>query len=291
MTGFARQEGSFGEHSWAVEVKSVNGRSLDIRFRLPPGLDQLEPVARTRIAERFRRGNVNVAITLNRADTTPQLRINRPLLNEVLALARELEAAGATAPRLDSLLSVRGVIETGSAEQDSPEQRQNLLQAMAATLNAALDQLALVRSEEGRRLSSALSSQLDEVERLVEEAGRLPGTQPEAIRDRLKRQVASVLGAANGGVAEERLLQEVALLAVRADIREELDRLRAHISAAQQLLAESGAVGRRLDFLCQEFSREANTLCSKSADLELTQVGLRLKAVIEQFREQVQNIE
>ena len=291
MTGFARQDGSFGDQSWAVEVKSVNARGLDIRFRLPPGFDELEAAARPLVAERFRRGSVNIAVTLSRAETTPQLRINRPLLAEVLALAGELEKAGAAAPRLDSLLSVRGIIEVGSAEQDNPERRQETLEALSATLTSALDQLALARQEEGRRLASVLSSHLAEIERLVEQAGGLAATQPEALRERLERQLATVLDASNAALPQDRLLQEVAVLATRADVREELDRLRAHVAGARELLQEAAAVGRRLDFLCQEFSREANTLCSKSSDLELTQVGLRLKAVIEQFREQVQNIE
>lgn len=288
MTGFARSEGETQGCRWAVEVKSVNGRGLDVRCRLPPGFDSLEPAIRTEIGQKLRRGSVNVTVTVARGAAGSGMRLNRPLINQIMALARELEAEGLPPQQLDALLGVRGVIEAESDEDATlPD---TVAPAVLAGVGQALIQLAAARSAEGGRLREMLSHLLEEVASLVKGAAALAVTQPQALRERFLRQLATLLEAAPP-LPEERLAQELALLATRSDVREELDRLRAHITAARALLAEGTGVGRRLDFLCQEFNREANTLCSKSSDMELTRLGLALKATIEQFREQVQNIE
>lgn len=289
MTGFARTEGGIEGYDWTFEIKSVNGRNLDIRCRLPGGLDQIEVAARAEIPRRIRRGNVTVTVTLNRAAPTAQLRVNRDLLDHLFDLARELQASGAEPPRVDGLLSIRGVIEAAE-EVESPDFRRHLENALTVTLGEAVDRLAEVRLAEGARLLQILHNQLDEIAALTERAARCASLQPMAIKERLRTQVNALLDAVPT-LSEERLAQEAALLIVKGDVREELDRLNAHIAAARDLLGEGGAIGRRFDFLCQEFNREANTLCSKSTDVELTTIGLALKATIEQMREQVQNIE
>ncbi len=288
MTGFARVDGHGDGYSWTFEAKSVNGRSLDLRCRLPSGFDSVEAAARADLPKRLARGNVNLTLTVNRAQDVSQLRINRVLLAQVLELAREIEGAGAAAPRLDSLLAVRGIIEP--VEEDQTEARERVEAALKTDLAKLVDQLVVNRLAEGNRIAEVLNGHLDEVARLVDGASACASTQPEALREKLRAQVAAILGSFPA-LPEERLAQEAAILIGKADVREELDRLRAHIQAARDLMAEGGAIGRRFDFLCQEFNREANTLCSKSADVELTRIGLSLKASIEQLREQVQNIE
>jgi uncharacterized protein (TIGR00255 family) len=288
MTGFSRTENQAAGTAWTVEARSVNGRNLDIRCRLPVGFESLEAVVRAEVARRFKRGSVNVAVTLARTAAAAQLRINRPLLDQVLALTRELEGVGAAPPRLDAVLAIRGVIEP--VEENDATTREQIEALLIADLTLALDRLALARAEEGARLGLALASLLENITLLVTTAADSAATQPAALRERLRIQLATLLDAVPA-LPEERLAQELALLVARGDIREELDRLRAHIAAARDLLAVGEAVGRRLDFLCQEFNREANTLCSKSTDVELTRIGLALKATVEQFREQVQNIE
>jgi uncharacterized protein (TIGR00255 family) len=290
MTGFARTEGQDGPLSWTVEARSVNGKSLEVRCRMPPGYDALDAVARAEAARILKRGNVNVNVTVQRAQTAAPLRLNRALLAQVIELAREIEGAGAAPPRLDALLAVRGIIETEEEQAESEAVRESRERAMSRSLTTALEQLAIARLSEGARLQTVLETHLAEIERLTEAAAATASLQPAALKERLRRQV-SELVEASIGLAEERLVQETALLIARADVREELDRLRAHIAQARELVAEGAAVGRRFDFLCQEFNREANTLCSKSADVELTRIGLSLKAAIEQLREQVQNIE
>ncbi|WP_455178289.1 YicC/YloC family endoribonuclease [Azospirillum melinis] len=288
MTGFARVDGHGDGYSWTFEAKSVNGRSLDLRCRLPSGFDSVEAAARADVPKRLARGNVNLTLTVNRAQSVSQLRINRELLAQVLEIAREIEGAGAAAPRLDSLLAVRGIIEP--VEEDETEARERVESALKGDLSKLIDQLAVNRLAEGARIAEVLNGHLDEIARLVEAASACASTQPDALREKLRAQVAAILGSFPA-LSEERLAQEAAILIGKADVREELDRLRAHIQAARDMMAEGGAIGRRFDFLCQEFNREANTLCSKSADVELTRIGLSLKASIEQLREQVQNIE
>ncbi len=290
MTGFARAEGVNDTYGWAWEIKSVNSKGLDVRFRLPPGHDALDQTIRKAVAQRFKRGAVSVALSLDRVAAAPAFRINENLLNEVVALHQNLSGkVDPTPPRLEGLLAVRGIVETVE-EEEAEAARTARIEAMTATLGEALGALADMRAAEGKRLLDYLASHLGEIERLAGEAEATAAMQPEARKARLKEQVAALLEA-EPALSEERLVQEAALLAVKADVREELDRLEAHVAAARDLLAGDGAVGRKLDFLCQELNREANTLCAKSSDLELTRIGLALKAAIEQLREQVQNVE
>jgi uncharacterized protein (TIGR00255 family) len=289
MTVFARADGAAPRVQWVVEARSVNGKGRDLRCRLPQGLDGLEPAIRAAVEARITRGNVNVALNLTRTETTGSLRINRDLLAQVLELAREIAGPDAPPPSIDTLLSVRGVIDSGET-QETEEERAALEKSIAATVTVAIDRLVTARTAEGAHLATVLTGHLAEIERLTDAAAATACLQPEALRARLRQQIAALMDAVPA-LAEERLAQEAALLISKADVREELDRLRAHIAQARAMLADGGAIGRRLDFLCQEFNREANTLCSKSADVDLTRIGMELKAVIEQFREQVQNIE
>jgi uncharacterized protein (TIGR00255 family) len=291
MTGFARVEGSQDGTSWAWELKSVNSKSLDVRLRLPPGFDYLEPLLRTSLAQRLKRGAISATLSLTRdAGAGGGLRVNRAALDQILALADELTGRiEAAPPRLDGLLALRGVLEA-AGEEESPEAREMLAAVFLAGWEAALASLVAMREAEGARLAAVLRERLAEMTLLAAAAEASAAAQPDAIRARLRSLVAALLDA-SPALPEERLAQEAALLVARADIREELDRLAAHLAAAQDLLREGTAIGRRFDFLCQEFNREANTLCSKSADVELTRTGLALKAAIEQLREQVQNIE
>lgn len=290
MTGFARTAGAAGDYSWSWELKSVNSRGLDLRCRLHGGLDALEVAARAAATKRFHRGNVTMNLTMNRPGATAEIRINEDVLGAVLAAAAELaKRIDAPPPSVDGLLAMRGVLETVERE-DSEAERKTLEAGVLATLDEALDGLATDRASEGRRLDGIVAGQIETIAELTAAAGQLAAVQPAALKARLQRQVAALLDNADG-LAEDRLLQEAAVLATKADVREELDRLAAHVDAARELLADQGAVGRRLDFLAQEFNREANTLCSKSQDAALTKVGIELKTVIDQFREQAQNIE
>jgi uncharacterized protein (TIGR00255 family) len=288
MTGFARAQDEAPGMSWVWEIKSVNGRALDLRLRLAPGFDALEPELRAALAQRFRRGNFSANLAVTRT-TPPALRVNREALSQLVTLINELSGEiEAAPPRLDGLLALRGVVETVEDEDETVlEARRH---AVLAGWNAALDRLAGARAEEGARIAALLGSQLDEMAALVTAAADCAAAQPAAIRERL-RTVLTSLADLMPSMPEERMAQEVALLAARSDIREEIERLHAHLEQAGELLQQGEAVGRRLDFLCQELNREANTLCSKSVDIELTRIGLSLKAVVEQFREQVQNIE
>jgi uncharacterized protein (TIGR00255 family) len=288
MTGFARAQGDQLGIGWVWEIKSVNGKSLDLRFRLPPGFDSLEPGLRALLAQRFRRGNFSANLAVTRT-VPPGVRVNRETLAQLVALMNELAGEiEAAPPRIDGLLALRGVVETVEEEPDDVmEERRHAVFDSWAT---ALDTLARARAEEGARLGVVLHRQLAEMSALVEAAAGCAAAQPVAIRERLQTMLANIADLAPGMPAE-RIAQEMALLIARSDIREELERLRAHLEQAADLLRRDEAVGRRLDFLCQELNREANTLCSKSADIELTRVGLSLKAAVEQFREQVQNIE
>ena len=288
MTGFARAEGEELGIAWVWEIKSVNGKSLDLRLRLAPGFDVLEPRLRVLLAQRFRRGSFSANLAISR--TVPAtVRVNREALAQLVTLMNELAGEiEAAPPRIDGLLSLRGVIETVEDEADAVVEVRR--QAVLASWANTLDRLAAARMEEGARLSATLRNQLAELAALVDAAADSAAAQPAAIRERLRTMLANVVDLVPG-MPEDRIAQEMALLITRSDVREELERLRAHLDQARDLLAQKDAVGRRLDFLCQELNREANTLCSKSADLELTRIGLSLKAAVEQFREQVQNIE
>ena len=288
MTGFGRAEGAHAGWSWAVEARSVNGRNLEVRFRGPPGFDSLERAAREGAQGRFQRGQVTVGVQAKRAEGAGAARINLDQLERYLEAGAPYLADGrAAAPRLDGLLALRGVVEAEDAGLD-PETQAEVESAMAASVAVALDGLLAVRREEGRSLLPVLSAQMERIGDLAGQAREVAAGQPAAIKARFEARLKELAGEA---ASEERIVQEAAAMAVKADVAEELDRLAGHVTAAHGLLAADGAVGRRLDFLTQEFMREANTLCSKSALGALTAIGLDLKAVIEQFREQVQNVE
>jgi uncharacterized protein (TIGR00255 family) len=285
MTGFARCQGEVGAVSWTWELRSVNGRGLDVRCRLPAGYESLDAPARAAAAERCRRGNVNLTLTETHG-SRPRFAINRDALHQILALLGEIGDVAVAPPRLDGLLGLPGVVERAN-DADEPAQHLALLEAKLAE---ALDSLQAMRLQEGRKLEDMAVAQLDEIEALVGLARGAAAAQPAAIVERLRQQLEALL-AQQPLPGPDRLAQEAALLAAKADVREELDRLGAHVGASRTLIRAGGAVGRKLDFLCQELNREANTLCSKSSEIALTRLGLDLKAAIEQLREQIQNIE
>ena len=287
MTGFARTEGALGAWSWAVEARSVNGRNLEVRFRGPPGFEGLDRFARDAGQSRFHRGQITLGLQAKRSGGGGGVAVNVEQLERYLALAAPLVAAGrASPPDMAGLLALPGVVEAESEED--PEARASLEAAMGASMAAALDGLKLSREAEGAALAPVLGGLVDDIERLVRAAETEAATHPNVIKDRFTRRMAELVG---DHVAEERITQEAAAMAIKADVREELDRLKAHIAAARTLMASDAAAGRKLDFLMQEFMREANTLCSKSATTALTAIGLDLKAVIEQLREQTANVE
>jgi uncharacterized protein (TIGR00255 family) len=288
MTGFGRAEGAAGDWSWAVEARSVNGRNLEIRFRGPPGFDGLDRVAREAAQSRFARGQVNVGVQAKRSESAVEVRVNEEVLARYLSLGAALVADGRAAPpSVDGLLALRGVIEAAE-NLDDPEAQSALESAIALSVGAALEALAASRREEGLALTAVLIGLVDKIDGLVSQAWTLADGQPAAIKERFERRMTELAGDV---VSADKIVNEAAAMAVKADVREELDRLRAHVEAARAHVAAEGPQGRRLDFLTQEFMREANTLCSKSALPALTTVGLELKATIEQFREQVQNVE
>jgi uncharacterized protein (TIGR00255 family) len=290
MTGFARGHGVNGPYAWAWEIKSVNGKGLDVRLRLPSGWDAIDAPVRARIAERLARGSVQATLTVERTGVTPVVRINAAVLEAIVTAVRQLAPRlEAAPPSLDGLLSLKGVMEVS----DAAESEQERLGAEAAATSGfaeVLSALSEMREREGAALGRVLTLRLGEIAALAERAERAPGRRPEAIRVRLAEQVATLL-AQSDRFDPDRLHQEAILIATKADVREELDRLAAHVAQARRLIDQGGAVGRRLDFLAQELNREANTLCAKANDVELTNIGLDLKAAVEQFREQVQNVE
>ncbi|MCX5570525.1 YicC/YloC family endoribonuclease [Kaistia nematophila] len=290
MTGFARAAGAGHGYRWTWELRSVNGKGLDIRLRLPPSFDHLEQPVRERVGKTLQRGNLQVGLSLQRETTASALRVNEELLRQVMDLVRRVGSEiDAAPPTLDGLLSIRGILETVDAEDD-PAVAEALAADLLVDLDTALAELVVARNREGAAIGAVLNARMDEIERLTAAAEASPARTVEAIRKKLADQVAALLDA-SPALDPDRLHQEAALLATRADIREELDRLTAHVAAARALLAEGGPVGRKLDFLAQEFNRETNTLCAKANDRSLTAIGLDLKAAVDQLREQVQNLE
>jgi uncharacterized protein (TIGR00255 family) len=294
MTGYARAQGSDERRRWVWEARSVNGRNLEIRCRVPQGFDRLENPARTAIGGRMKRGNVSLTLTIASEQQGKPLRINRALLAELAGLVEEVrKGTGAAAPTADGLLRVRGVIEEEDAAVEGEEALAVLDRALSGTLDEVLKALAAARAAEGRALAVVIDRHVGEIEELCKRAADRASAQVGTARARFESQLAELLERAPP-LSEERFAQEVALLVGKADVREELDRLAAHIAQARTLLADArpdNPVGRKFDFLCQEFNREANTLCSKSADIELTRIGIDLKGAIERLREQVQNVE
>jgi uncharacterized protein (TIGR00255 family) len=290
MTGFARGHGVSGAYSWAWELKSVNAKGFDLRLRLPPGWDAVEGPARNGAAQVLARGTVHGTLTVERQGVAPSVRINEPVLAAVLATVKGLAGrVDAAAPRLDGILSLKGVIEVID-EDEREEDRRVGEAAVIAGFHATVAELSAMRRHEGQSLGQVLTQRVREIAVLAERAEAAPGRRPEAIKARIVEQVAMLLDASDR-FDPDRLHQEAILIASKADIREELDRLASHVAQIERLIAGGGPIGRRLDFLAQELNREANTLCSKSNDVELTNIGLELKSVVEQFREQVQNLE
>jgi uncharacterized protein (TIGR00255 family) len=290
MTGFARGHGVSGSYAWAWEVKSVNGKGLDLRLRFPPGWDAIEVAVRAQAAERLARGSIQANLTVERSGAVPVVRINAAVLDAVLTTLKQLAPRiEASPPSLDGLLALKGVMEVGDAEERE-EERRSAEAAVTAGFAEVLGALAEMRQCEGAALGRVLAARLGEISALALRGEATPGRRPEAIRARLAEQVATLL-AQSERFDPDRLHQEAILIATKADVREELDRLAAHVAQAQLLIGQGGPIGRRLDFLAQELNREANTLCAKANDVELTNIGLELKAAVEQFREQVQNVE
>jgi uncharacterized protein (TIGR00255 family) len=290
MTGYARAQGGVPGIGFSVEIKSVNARGLDMRMRLTPGYDALEPEIRRRVSRALSRGSISVTLNIEREGEEGRVVINHAALDAVLGALREVGGRiDAAKPTLDGILGLKGVLEQHDAPLDA-DAEERLHAAIYEAVDTALADLQAARRAEGRALESILSGQVNEIARLRDLAEAHPGRSRDAILVRLKEQIADLLSSSSG-LSEDRLMQEALLLATKADIREELDRLSAHVASARALLKEGGPAGRKLDFLSQEFNREANTLCSKSNAVELTAIGLDLKAVIDQFREQVQNLE
>ena len=290
MTGFARSHGVAGSYAWAWEIKSVNAKGLDLRLRLPPGWDLIEVPARGRASEKLSRGTVYANLTVDRKGVAPSVKINEPVLAAVLATMKSLAGRiDAAPPTLDGVLALKGVIEVTETDE-SEDERRAAEAAIIAGFEKALGELVAMRRAEGETLGRLLAARLADIAAFTARAEAAPGRKPEAIKARLAEQVATLL-AASDRFDSDRLHQEAILIATKADIREELDRLVSHVAQARKLIADGGAVGRRLDFLAQELNRESNTLTAKANDADLTTIGLELKSVVEQFREQVQNLE
>ncbi|WP_333692962.1 YicC/YloC family endoribonuclease [Phaeobacter italicus] len=293
MTGFAAAQGTTGAHSWSCELRSVNAKGLDLRLRIPEWLEGFEPYVRGELGKALARGNVSMTLRINRnEDAGADLTINEAMLATVLSSMAKIEAAAKVAgvdlaPSTSAeILSQRGVLEQGNTADDPAP----IVAALKGAFAAILTDFVNMRASEGAALKAVLLDQLDEIDTLQSRAADLAEARKPQMAETLRNNLARVLDNADK-VDEARVAQELALLAVKADVTEEIDRLKAHVSAARDLLAKGGAVGRKLDFLMQEFNREANTLCSKAQNSDLTAIGLDLKSVIDQMREQVQNIE
>jgi uncharacterized protein (TIGR00255 family) len=290
MTGFSRIQGQTESTHWAWEFKSVNAKGFDLRLRIPQGLDGVEAEVRRMMGSLINRGTVHASLELTRQIKSPEIRINDDLIKQLLqklgAVARD---AGIAPPTMDAILAMRGVVEIVEQTEDENEQAA-LVAAIVESLETAVISLCASRQTEGAVLHDILSQRLGHIEELVEQAEAHPARQPDAIKERLARQLHDLLEAGEG-LDKQRLHQEAMLLAVKGDIREELDRLKSHCGQVRDYLMRGGAIGRRLDFLAQELSREINTLSAKSNDVGLTKIGIDLKTLIEQFREQVQNVE
>lgn len=295
MTGFARHEGTFDGHDgtwrWYWELRSVNGKGLDIRFRMPSGFEAIDPDLRKMVGQHLKRGNIQASLQLDRSTMQATPQVNEAGLQSVLAAVADLRTRGiylgdSTA---EGILGIKGVMELAEPKQ-SNEEKTALMAALTSSFEGALKALASARAEEGAKLGTIFAGHVTRIDELSREAAASPATSMEAQRARLKAQVDELLQSTSN-FSEDRLAQEAALLATKVDIREEIDRLHAHVEQAHELLASDDPVGRRLDFLTQEFNREANTLCSKAASVDITRIGLELKAVIDQLREQVQNLE
>ena len=287
MTGFARVEGHSGDVSWAWEARSVNGRSLDVRVRAPSFVDQAERKTREALVKYFKRGTIQVALSVEQAESVSRPTINFDVLSGLISDLSKVELpeqAPIEPARLDGLMQIRGVLQAGNSDNET------IRTAPLTDIPALLDSLAKARVEEGIRLAAVLDEILTTILDLVHQAKSLALQQPERMANRYKEAITNLIGE-TAHIPEERIIQEAATLAIKVDVTEELDRLTAHVAQAREMISSGGAIGRRLDFLCQEFNREANTLGSKSADLSLTRLAMDLKTAIDAFREQAQNVE
>lgn len=291
MTGFARLDGRTGRHQWAWELRSVNGKGFDLRLRLPTGCERLETEVRRIASAHFARGNIQASLNIQTGEARVEAVVNDAALQAVLDLRKTLEGKIDPAPlRFDTLLTIRGVVDFRDVAED-PAEAEALDRDVLAGLEKASAAMAAMREAEGAALAAVLLAQVAAIEKLTGLVEHDPSRSPEQIRARLEAQIASLLDSTSGTLDRDRLHGEVAVLATKADVREEIDRLKSHIAAARDLLAKGGPVGRKLDFLAQEFNRESNTICSKSNSAAVTAAGIELKVVIDQFREQVQNLE
>ena len=290
MTGFARTQGQFEEIAWVWELRSVNGKGLDLRLRIPNGYEALEVKSRAILSEYFTRGNIQISLSVNQSSSIGIPQINQDAVSELLKAAKELQQkVGGALPSAAEFMGMRGVVELCEKQLDD-EQKSNLHLAILKSLGEAASLLVDMRKSEGNAIAKVLSEQVEKIAQLHGEIEVNDARTPEAIKQQLKKQVDKLVEN-NAEFDEQRLYQEVAILAAKADLQEELDRLVVHVKAAQELLASDGPVGRRLDFLAQEFNRECNTICSKSNSAEVTSIGLDMKLIIDQFREQLQNME
>jgi uncharacterized protein (TIGR00255 family) len=290
MTGFARAAGASGAFRWVFELRSVNAKGLDLRLRMAPGFDRIEGEARARLTKALARGACYATLSAQRDAAGAVAKVNPETLAAVAAAAKEAAiATGLAPPTLDGLLAVRGVVDVEEAADDE-EGLAVACDGALKSLDEAIVALVAMRRAEGAALAAFLEERLATIAALTQAADAHPGRKPEAVRARLGQSIAALLESGRG-FDENRLHQEAILLAAKADIREELDRLTTHVAAARALIEAGAAVGRRLDFLAQELGREANTLCAKSNDAALTAIGLDLRSQIEQFREQIQNVE
>jgi len=291
MTGFARADGSTDGLNWIWEARSVNGRGLDIRLRLPPGYEALEIPARDAVSKRFARGSISLSLSIEKQQTNGAIRLNEQVLADVIKAADRVSTlSGATKPDAAQLLMIKGVLETSDQAIEDSSARAAREKAILQSLETALDKLGEARRAEGARLDGVIQDQISQIDQLAVSVRASPSRAPDAIMTRLKDAITRLVDA-TAALDDQRLHQEAVLIAARADVEEELQRLAAHVAAARDILAERGSVGRKLDFLAQEFNREANTLCSKANAVDITRLGLQLKTVIDQFREQVQNVE
>ena len=290
MTGFARSQGTLEDLTWHWELRSVNGRGLDIRLRFPPGYEALEQPARKTLSSAFARGNVSANLTARRTTNDVEIQLNEHVLHQVLAAVEKIRAlTNAPAPTAEGLINTKGVLDI--LDKTESTDRQDVKQnELLSGLDHAITELKAMRGSEGQQLHKIIQKQLDEIDQNAKAIKQAASNQPEKVAKRFKQQIDALLGG-DTSIQQDRLHQEIAVLLTKADVSEELDRIDAHIIAARELLQQASPIGRKLDFLTQEFNREANTICSKSNDITITQSGLAMKAAIDQMREQVQNVE
>lgn len=290
MTGFGRAQGQFENHNWVWEIRSVNGKGLDVRMRIPPGLDAFDQFVKATLKAELSRGNINVSLQLQKENKDAEVKINDQALDKLILTAKDAaDKHNLPMPSIDSLLAIRDIVEI-TAMEEGEETLKALDEALKASFMEAVRAIKKSRADEGAATFEMLSDILNDVEQLLKEGEDIAAKQPDTLKQKFEEKVTALFDN-NQGVDEDRIAQEIVILATKADVKEETDRLHAHINSARKLMNESGPVGRKLDFLTQEFNRETNTLCSKSSDITLTNIGLSLKTAIDQFREQVQNVE